>query len=1037
MGFYGNITNTSNTTFVFDKIYPNRLSMDANVNNDGIFIGRYVLVEYQNTAAYPVIYIKGSKFYSSPNCEAVTQIKFLTGTRADNTDVDKDGYFDGVYENEIVQNYVNLKQNGNNITFDKIEYYKCTGGVGGFATFEKTTPANQSDYIKNFGIDEMHYSNEKSFKGYDSTVWTKTSVESAGRLITKYVQIADLNSVVPTFDIAADAPTMVPITPHFDADSTNVYYKLHMQTPFGFRVKENTKQSDQTTTHYETVYDKNGNITSQNKRENVKADIFYNKNALEYKPNDKTNRVETEPKGQDEIKLTIGKSTDYDTKYQHYTEGDVQGDIQELSIHLPSVGYMVSQGWDIIHGPNRDDAQTDNNSSLQGRLDSFKAMEKDAIPMKRNNDGTFVGSRINGNSNRTVGTNKILEENLSTSFDQDDAWIRTKINTTGLNNTNKLSGISIHHTWHKQADTTSTTNKNSDNVSSSKASDKIDLYTPIVDKAGHVVGKNTETVTLPYGFKTIATNGRGTSTAENASTTPSNSNIVAESTQDTLNINSGNKWIRMDTAVSSDTLTIAHDIHETSSTSDTTDWTKTEANTTIPVPVYSFDDAGHYESHHTESYKLPFGYGKITGDSGSTTATATYDSLAITADDAWIETTVSKDKVNITHTGPVTGTPVTVANVEPEFGETFTITDWQYDSKGHKYGSTTHTVKMPDGSYTPANTATTHTDIITSLGFTPRTGAITSTKANTDTLTLYNYSANSGNLDIKATDTINDGLKKVQNHINSLDMSSVSTTDFITEITQIDGQVAVKRAKAGTLELGTDSTEKTVLGTDSLNQAINKIEARIKAEEENRKNAIDTLYGNNGEKIAETFDTIKEIADFLEQEDNDKQSGVEKIISDINTNTYAISTEESRATSAETNLATNIATEEARAKGAEQTLTTNLNNEITRAKGAESTLTTNLSGEITRATNAENTLNTRITNLVGNTSVSTQIAAFGNTLGTAAKSDANDFAPAGYYDDRVLTSVYEAKIASLEATIAALEARISILEPQPELPVSE
>ena len=39
MGFYGNITNTSNTTFQFDRIYPNRLAMDANANNDGIFIG--------------------------------------------------------------------------------------------------------------------------------------------------------------------------------------------------------------------------------------------------------------------------------------------------------------------------------------------------------------------------------------------------------------------------------------------------------------------------------------------------------------------------------------------------------------------------------------------------------------------------------------------------------------------------------------------------------------------------------------------------------------------------------------------------------------------------------------------------------------------------------------------------------------------------------------------------------------------------------------------------------------------------------------
>ena len=32
------------------------------------------------------------------------------------------------------------------------------------------------------------------------------------------------------------------------------------------------------------------------------------------------------------------------------------------------------------------------------------------------------------------------------------------------------------------------------------------LYTPIVDNAGHVVGKNTETVTLPYGYKYLETN---------------------------------------------------------------------------------------------------------------------------------------------------------------------------------------------------------------------------------------------------------------------------------------------------------------------------------------------------------------------------------------------------------------------------------------------------------------------------------------------------------------------------------------------------
>ena len=1031
MGFYGNITNTSNTTFSFDRIYPNRLAMDANANNDGIFIGRYVLVEYEQSAAYPNIYINNGKYYSSPNFEEVTRIKYKSGGRPA-SDTSNDVFYLGEF--------------GQKQESEKIYFYMCDGyetvEENLYATFKQVTAVNKDDatpYLINHNIDYEEY---KNAKGYDSSVWTKVNEEKNGKLVTRYRNIADLNSVVPTFDLETDAPTMTPITPHFDADSTNVYYKLHTQPQWGLRVAaQEDENSDSTTTWQFTTYNPATDEIITHEEKNKAAAINFNGPAFDAQVG-KANVLKHDS---GENYITILPTGESGKKYYTHTNKNGEKiyeqapDIQEMRINLPAIGNMMSDAWDIIHGPNRDDAQTDTNSSLQGRLDSFKAMEKDAIPMKRNNDGTFVGSRINGNSNRTVGTNKILEENLSTSFDQDDAWIRTEIDTTGLDNTNKLSGISIHHTWHKQADTTSTTNKNTDNVSSSQVSDKIDLYTPIVDKAGHVVGKNTETVTLPYGFKTIATNGRGTSTIENASTTPSNSNIIAESTQDTLNINSGNKWIRMDTTVSSDTLTIAHDIHETSSTTSTKTLVSETAATTFNVPTYSFDDAGHYLSHDTKTITVPYGYGKITGDSGSTSATATFDTLAIKADDAWIETTVSQDKVNITHTGPVTGTPVTVANVEPEFGETFSITDWQYDSKGHKYGSTTHTVKIPDGSYTPANSATIHTDIITSLGFIPRTGAITSTKANTDTLTLYNYSANSGNLDIKATDTINNGLKKVQNHINSLDMSSISTTEFITEITQIDGQVAVKRAKAGTLELGTDSTEKTVLGTDSLNQAINKIEARIKAEEENRKNAIDILYGNNGEKIAETFDTIKEIADFLEQEDNDKQSGVEKIISDINTNAYNIAQEKLRAESTEITLSTNLANEITRATNAENANTNLINQEASRAQNKENEIVNNLNNEISRATEEEGKLNTRIDNLVGNTKVSTQIDnkinIFNSTLGSAAYTESDMYALAGSYDNRVLQSVYDTKIAELEATILALTAKVEALEPESETPV--
>jgi hypothetical protein len=87
MGFYGNITNVNNTTFAFDKIYPNRKEMDENCVNDGIFIGRYVLVEYDtNTNTFfPRVYKQDDKFYTSFNCEEETRVRFSeTQSKNDN-----------------------------------------------------------------------------------------------------------------------------------------------------------------------------------------------------------------------------------------------------------------------------------------------------------------------------------------------------------------------------------------------------------------------------------------------------------------------------------------------------------------------------------------------------------------------------------------------------------------------------------------------------------------------------------------------------------------------------------------------------------------------------------------------------------------------------------------------------------------------------------------------------------------------------------------------------------------------------------------
>ena len=46
MSFYGNITNAARNPIIIDRIYPNRLTMEQNQKTDGVFVGRYALVEY-------------------------------------------------------------------------------------------------------------------------------------------------------------------------------------------------------------------------------------------------------------------------------------------------------------------------------------------------------------------------------------------------------------------------------------------------------------------------------------------------------------------------------------------------------------------------------------------------------------------------------------------------------------------------------------------------------------------------------------------------------------------------------------------------------------------------------------------------------------------------------------------------------------------------------------------------------------------------------------------------------------------------------
>lgn len=275
----------------------------------------------------------------------------------------------------------------------------------------------------------------------------------------------------------------------------------------------------------------------------------------------------------------------------------------------------------------------------------------------------------------------------------DERWI--KLSTTAGTSPDFKPHIKLEHMFRAGTDTISASNLNTDNVASNNDSDKIQLYTPILDNMGHVVAKNIETVTLPYGFKTVSIGAESNAVTNLAHAA---ADLVAENTQDTLTINSGNKWMKLAGTANNDSLSIGHLVQ----TIDTTRAADSDINgngDTITIQDISNDEAGHITANKLHTYTLPYGFKTITGNNGSLVADNTQD-IAAFSGDTWIQTTASSNGVAFTHIGPAEVTArQDVANLTPLFGQSFSIEDWRFDEKGHKAGLQTHTVTLPQ----PAN----------------------------------------------------------------------------------------------------------------------------------------------------------------------------------------------------------------------------------------------------------------------------------------------------------------------------------------------
>lgn len=516
MGFYGNITNTARTQFQFDKKYASRYELEQNCSKDGVYTGRYVLVEYDQDRSidlYPsgffrigdVLYrsverntdgyiipsdrediiqsvitqpdvidsVKGTTYsnkiyriesgchiYNQNNSEIYIQVREVNGanyiTNFDIVTSSEFASFWGSPDTTVLDRQI-FRINGElkvpsaassyvmpNVVFvipigyaystnEGTEYVSPLTGSGSTTVVsyvnqeteevesiydvalwktiaeisENSADVNvRQNFLINFQTDVAIYG---TARGYDSTVWQK--VYSGG--IEKYVMVAELNTVVPTFDVTADAPSVVPIMPHFDTDSTNVYYKLHWQPQWGFRIKaakptltgptiSTTGQvgggspnllsqdtiyypSDEQTRWTSDIYDKNAKVftsytynpilqTWQPEPEyaDMDAAIYYNKKGfnpeeisyssdllLQQDANghllDGTISAYSASGWTNEDKITIAASGLSGNEYHyHKMAGTVdyqpQIDTQEFSVMLPSIGDSLAQFWDLIYG---------------------------------------------------------------------------------------------------------------------------------------------------------------------------------------------------------------------------------------------------------------------------------------------------------------------------------------------------------------------------------------------------------------------------------------------------------------------------------------------------------------------------------------------------------------------------------------------------------------------------------------------------------------------------------------------------------------
>lgn len=462
MGFYGNITNTSKTTFTFDKIYSNRLQMDNSCTSDGIFLGRYVLVEYGLPATqYLVGYLDNKIMYDDPS------------DRSDS--------------------HIILCENGKLVKVKRSnQWYLYVGNVTASGTKEwkyltriTNDRVDDEQYNLNYQIDYPVYG-----RGYDSTVWIKQYINNQ----ETYVQIAELNTVVPNFSIYP----LLPQDPYVAVDDSNIIYQpgkyyYYDETDSHYKLDNNDTKTEGRVYYLESEL--GPAITTDQSSTNLlyklrvptnfqldldDNNIYYNKEGFS-----KTKRsYDNTTKNSINYKLSqSGYRFYYNVEQDNVVGEPIEDgyDRKSLVVKLPALGNAVCDTYDLLYGQKRNDSATNfDKTNIKGALNTLnRKMSLDKLD-----------------------TNKLIYFSTETDNDINDNYMKSAIiegdNLISINADIEKNGGAIKIT-HNNLDVNKASKSYGKDVDFNTFGSSITLPKLFTDKAGHVVKEETFSISIPKG----------------------------------------------------------------------------------------------------------------------------------------------------------------------------------------------------------------------------------------------------------------------------------------------------------------------------------------------------------------------------------------------------------------------------------------------------------------------------------------------------------------------------------------------------------